>query len=138
ASRSWGRPKCGLAVKLELYRRRIYNAVLFPAIIFAFLYRGLTGGWASLWEGIAGLGAGVALLLPAYVAGGVGAGDVKLLGAVGACGGPEFALYTFLAGALLGWCGFLFPFSARETVMAGFEGSLYQLCASGWRAALAW
>lgn len=91
-----------ISLVTDLYRRRIYNAVLFPAIIFALLYRGLTGGWASLGEGVAGLGAGVALLLMAYVAGGVGAGDVKLLGAVGACGGPEFVLYTFLAGALLG------------------------------------
>uniref|UniRef100_A0A7C1J4D9 Prepilin peptidase n=1 Tax=Ammonifex degensii TaxID=42838 RepID=A0A7C1J4D9_9THEO len=86
----------------DLHRRRIYNAVLFPAVAFALVYRGLTGGWPGLGEGLAGLAAGTGLLLVAYAAGGVGAGDVKLLGTIGACGGPQLALYTFLAGAVMG------------------------------------
>lgn len=91
-----------VSIATDLCRRRIYNAVLFPAVIFALGYRAIGGGWAGLEEGLAGLGAGVGLLLIPYLAGGVGAGDVKLLGTVGACGGPLFALYTFLAGAVLG------------------------------------
>lgn len=91
-----------VSIATDLYRRRIYNIVLFPAIVFALVYRAVTAGWMGLAEGVTGLGAGMALLILPYLAGGVGAGDVKLLGAIGACGGPLVALYTFLAGAVLG------------------------------------
>lgn len=115
----------------DLYRRRIYNAVLLPAIIFALVYRGVTGGWASLWEGIVGLGTGVALLLLAYVAGGVGAGDVKLLGTLGACGGPEFALYTFFAGALMGGVVSCFLLAREKRLWLALKGACLSLVLPG-------
>jgi prepilin peptidase CpaA len=91
-----------VSIATDLCQRRIYNLVVFPTVVLALLFRGVTGGWTEVWGGLAGLTAGIGLLLLPYVAGGVGAGDVKFLGAVGACGGPLFALYTFLAGAVLG------------------------------------
>ncbi|MEW6173490.1 MAG: prepilin peptidase [Bacillota bacterium] len=91
-----------ISIVTDLYRRRIYNVVLFPAIIFAIVYRCVTGGLAGAIDGLTGLVVGMALLIIPYFNGGVGAGDVKLLGAIGACGGPMFVLYTFLAGAVMG------------------------------------
>jgi prepilin peptidase CpaA len=49
-----------------------------------------------------GMLAGVALLICFYLLGGMGAGDVKLMGAVGAFLGPQGALMAFICTALLG------------------------------------
>jgi prepilin peptidase CpaA len=46
--------------------------------------------------------AGLALLLPFYLVHGVGAGDVKLLSAVGALVGPQVLLSVAIYGALVG------------------------------------
>jgi prepilin peptidase CpaA len=91
-----------ISIATDIYRQKIYNLVLLPAGISALAYRGATGGWSEFAEGLLGLGVGMVLLIIPYLAGGVGAGDVKLLGTLGACGGMFFVLYTFLGGALLG------------------------------------
>jgi len=49
-----------------------------------------------------GLGTGLGLFLLLYVSGGVGAGDVKLMGAVGALVGPYGALVSGLLAMLVG------------------------------------
>ena len=59
----------------------------------------------------AGLGIGLAMLMPLYVLGAMGAGDVKLLGVAGAFLGPAGAilagLATFIIGGIYGlvWIG---------------------------------
>jgi prepilin peptidase CpaA len=45
---------------------------------------------------------GLALLLPAYAIGGMGAGDVKLLAGVGAWVGSTDTLYAFCVSAIVG------------------------------------
>lgn len=54
-----------------------------------------------IWS-LKGLAVGLALLLPVYAIGGMGAGDVKLLAAVGAWCGAELTAGAFLASALAG------------------------------------
>ena len=59
----------------------------------------------AAWAPLAGLATGFALLLPFYLLGAMGAGDVKLMAMVGAFMGSQpvmlAALYTFVAGGLL-------------------------------------
>jgi len=91
-----------LCLYTDIKFKKIYNAVTFPAIFAAvilnlYLY-GLKGGA----ESIKGLLAGMALLFIPFVMGGMGAGDVKLLGVVGAFKGPEFVWIAFLAMAITG------------------------------------
>ena len=50
----------------------------------------------------AGWATGLALFVPLYALGGMGAGDVKLLGAIGAWLGPMGAVWTGLYGAIAG------------------------------------
>ena len=50
----------------------------------------------------AGWAIGIGLFLPLFLLGGMGAGDVKLLGAVGAWIGPTAVLYAGLYSALAG------------------------------------
>ncbi len=62
------------------------------------VHGGLDGFLASL----AGLCLGIALLIGLYVCGGMGAGDVKLMGAVGSCLGPLGVVHAALVTAVLG------------------------------------
>jgi prepilin peptidase CpaA len=59
-------------------------------------------GWAGLGSGGLGLLVGGACLLPVYVLGGMGAGDLKMLAAIGAWVGAWEVFLMFLATALLG------------------------------------
>ncbi len=86
----------------DLRSKKIYNAVLLPAVLVAFIASLTNGGWSACLVSVKGLLAGMALLLIPFAAGGIGAGDVKLLGTIGAFKGPEFVLMAFLTGAVVG------------------------------------
>lgn len=91
-----------ICVFTDLTKRKIYNIVLIPAVILGFCYHIYTAGMAGGYFSLKGLSIGMALLLIPYSMGGIGAGDVKFLGAIGALKGPAFILVAFLAGAVAG------------------------------------
>jgi prepilin peptidase CpaA len=97
---------CAAACVTDLRTRRIPNALTFGAAALALAFHAVTGGWAGLGSSAGGWLVGVALFAPFFVLGGMGAGDVKLLAAIGAWLGPMdavwTALYTMIAGGLLG------------------------------------
>jgi prepilin peptidase CpaA len=66
----------------------------------------MDSGIYGLIASAGGLALGLAMLLPLYVVGGLGAGDVKLLGVVGSFLGPWGAVVagmaTMMAGAVFG------------------------------------
>lgn len=84
-------------------RRKIYNAVVFPALLIALAGHLAAGGWEGAWHSLLGMATGLALLLIPYLLGGMGAGDVKLLALVGALKGPAFAADAAIYMALLGF-----------------------------------
>jgi len=86
----------------DLRYKKIYNWIILPGTIMALAFQLLSGGPAELWFSIKGFLLGMALLIIPFTLGGMGAGDVKLLGFIGACGGPGFVWLTFLATALAG------------------------------------
>jgi prepilin peptidase CpaA len=86
----------------DLRERKIYNKVVFPAAAAGIILNTAHQGLPGLRTSITGLLAGVLIFIVPFALGGLGAGDVKLLGAVGALKGPLFALYTALATALIG------------------------------------
>ncbi|MDF9406929.1 MAG: Type IV leader peptidase family protein [Pelotomaculum sp. PtaB.Bin013] len=86
----------------DLAKRKIYNFVLLPAVLVALGYHLYTGGLPQVILSLEGLSLGLALLLIPHLMGGIGAGDVKFLAAIGALKGPSFIFITFLAGAIAG------------------------------------
>jgi prepilin peptidase CpaA len=113
-----------ISVITDLRERLIYNKIVFPATGAVILIHIIHGGIAGLSLSIAGWATGIALLLIPYFMGGMGAGDVKLLGLIGAAKGTLFvlntALYMALAGGLLamGFLVFCKGFMARMERLA--------------------
>jgi prepilin peptidase CpaA len=90
----------------DIGMRRIPNAVLLPTLISALFINALGGGMAGFIDSLGGLLVGILILMPMYVLGRMGAGDLKLLGVVGALLGTWGALVaglaTMMAGGVLG------------------------------------
>lgn len=95
-----------IATVTDVTTHRIPNALLAPALSVAILAATALGGLSGLLMTLSGLGIGLAMMLPFYAFGAMGAGDVKLLGIAGAFLGPHGALIagamTFIAGAVFG------------------------------------
>ena len=96
----------------DVRSHKIYNWTTYPAIVAGLIGHTLLGGLTgqgSVALGLAGSLAGLAVgflpLLIVYLSGGLNAGDVKLMGAVGALTGWRFTLEAmflgFLAAALI-------------------------------------
>ena len=115
----------------DLRSRRIPNVLTFGAAALALVYHAAAGGWYGLGWGAAGWLAGAALFFPVFALGGMGGGDVKLLGALGAWLGPGEALYVGLYGAIAGGVMALAIGLARGYLRTAFS-NLYFLAVS-WR-----
>jgi prepilin peptidase CpaA len=89
------------AVVTDVRTRRIPNW-LTGAIAGAGFGLAFGGGGVSPWEATLGLGLGLLLMLPGHVIGATGAGDVKLMAAVGVFLGPSLVFRAFLYSAVAG------------------------------------
>jgi prepilin peptidase CpaA len=99
------------AAVFDLRRGMVYNWLTYPAIVAGLVLGAVEGAAAGdtldgLTNHVLGLGFGFGVLFVAYLLGGMGGGDVKLMGAVGAFVGWPAAIhavfYSFLAGAAIG------------------------------------
>ncbi|MFD1037349.1 prepilin peptidase [Virgibacillus byunsanensis] len=117
-----------ISVITDLKSRKIYNKVIFPALLLAFLLNGILYGWSGLLESFLGFLTGLGILLIPYLMGGMGAGDVKLLALVGAVKGASFvfisAIYMGLIGGVIGLIVLLF----KKGVFNRFKAIFKSLC----------
>ena len=90
------------AAWIDLQSFRIPNTLVVAGAGVGFLTQVWESGLDGLWMGLAGLGLGLAFFLPGYFFRAVGAGDVKLMGAVGALLGPERVALALLCTVLAG------------------------------------
>src|SRR2546425_12025791 len=79
--------------------RRIPNWLTLPGLVLAIAANTLASGWSGAKASLLGAGLGLALLLPFVLVRSLGAGDWKLVGALGAFLRPE-PLITVLIGAI--------------------------------------
>jgi prepilin peptidase CpaA len=93
---------CGAAAWCDLRYRRIPNVLTLPAVAVALCLHGATHAGPGLLLSLAGMLAAAALVLPGYALGFTGAGDVKLLAAVGALLTFPTALFAALLSLVLG------------------------------------
>ncbi|MDP9055379.1 MAG: prepilin peptidase [Acidobacteriota bacterium] len=91
-----------IAAVFDIRFRRIPNWLVLAGIIAGLAWNSSVAGWSGLGRGAAGLGLGFILYFPLYLIRARGAGDVKLLAAVGAVTGPGNCLWIFLLTAVLG------------------------------------
>ncbi len=131
-----------VSVYSDLSHHRVYDWVTIPGILLGIALNSVFYGGAGFWNSLLGFVVGFGVFFIAFIAGGIGGGDVKLMGAVGALAGYPFVLwavlYTTLIGGLMGmivliWHGelgsglkrsfrFLFTFRARERLISEGKG----------------
>jgi len=91
-----------VAAVIDVRQHRIPNWLTYPAIAMGVLLRWFFFGWRGLGSALAGcaLAGGVVFLF--YLVRAMGAGDVKLLAAIGSLVGPSNAVVVLAATAISG------------------------------------
>jgi prepilin peptidase CpaA len=90
-----------LAGLVDFRTRRIPNWLTIPALILGISMHILVAGWPGAKTSLEGAGLALLLLLPLVLLRGLGAGDWKLMGAVGAFLGPLMFLFVLLGSILV-------------------------------------
>ena len=91
-----------VAAAHDLRSRRIPNWLTISGAAVGFGLHCLYGGWSGALASLEGAALGLGMFVVFFLAGGMGAGDVKLFGAVGAFVGPQALVLVFVFTALLG------------------------------------
>lgn len=90
------------AAAVDVRWRRIPNVLTFGAAAAGLLYHVTSGGLRGAGFSAGGWAVGLALFFPIFALRGMGAGDVKLLAAIGAWLGPTTTLWVALFSAIAG------------------------------------
>ena len=94
-----------VALVTDLQNRKIYNWLTFPAMLAGLVLNFAIGGLAGLQSSLIGLLVGSIVFLVGFFVGAMGAGDVKLMAAVGAWLGWPFTvaavIYVTIFGGLI-------------------------------------
>jgi prepilin peptidase CpaA len=110
-----------IAAIADIRTHKIPNWLTFPTMGLGLVLNGASSGMSGLLLSLEGLGLGFGLLFVVYVLGGMGAGDVKLLSAVGAIVGPRLVFYAFIWTALVGGLMAMALIVSRKTVKRTFH-----------------
>lgn len=109
----------------DWHSRRIPNYLTFGGALAGLVFQTAVYGWPGLIQAFLGLFLGLGLLLLPFILGGMGAGDVKALAALGAWLGPKgvFSVFCYmgLAGGLMSlgvllWKGILWSYLRKGWV----------------------
>ena len=91
-----------IAAWSDLRTRHIPNSITVSGAVVALLLHAFYGGIGGAMQSLTGAVLGLAIFFAFYACGGMGAGDVKLFGAVGAFAGPHALVLIFVFTGLLG------------------------------------
>lgn len=94
-----------VAAVIDGLQLKVPNWITYPMIISGWIFSATLSaypGWEGLGYSMIGTIVGLALLMPAYAIGGMGAGDVKLLAGVGAWMWGTITFYAFAVSTIVG------------------------------------
>jgi prepilin peptidase CpaA len=111
-----------LASWIDYSQRRVPNWLNLALIVAGFAVQVFYSGAAGLTTGALGLLTGFGLLIVPWLMHGMGAGDVKLMAAIGVWLGPKLTFYSFALGAVIG--------GLAAVVMIVSTGRLQMACAN--------
>lgn len=97
-----------VAVLKDWKHHRIPNWLTYGVLLSGLILQYLFLNAAGVVEGLKGAGVGLVVLLPFYLTGGMGAGDVKMMAAVGSFIGPMAAFSSACFALVAGGCVALF------------------------------
>ena len=109
-----------LSAGIDFRRQKIPNLITYPSMVIAFSYHGAMRGVDGLLFSLAGLAVGISIFLLPYLMGGMGAGDAKLMGAVGGMIGAKGVFFAFLYTAIVGVVYALVLIMIHRTHFSGF------------------
>jgi len=89
-----------IAAATDIWKFKVYNALTLPMLLGGLTFHAVTAGWTGLAGSAIGLLFGFVILLIFHARGGMGAGDVKLMAAIGAWLGMPMTFYVFIASGL--------------------------------------
>ncbi len=112
------------AVICDIRKERIPNWLTFPSIVLAIGYWTTSNGLEGFLFSLGGVTTGFAALIFFYALGWMGAGDVKLMGAVGGLLGPKWVFVAFL---LTGFAGGLYAIG-----LLAFKGKFLETAKRYW------
>jgi len=106
------------AVIIDIRQHRIPNLLCLSFIIVGVTLQSYSAGWEGVLRSIGGMLCGLALFLPLYICKGMGAGDVKMMAALGAILGPFSTLiaagFTLVLGGILAIILLLYHFISQQ------------------------
>jgi len=108
-----------VAALIDVRTRRIPNWLTFGTLLVGVLLNVGLYGFGGLLTAISGAALGLALLLPFFVMRVMGAGDVKLLAAIGALLGAQALANVAIYAALVGGAMSLAILTARGQLLVG-------------------
>jgi prepilin peptidase CpaA len=91
-----------VATFTDLRSRRIPNWLVLPFLAAGLTVSGWLEGWHGIEQSLMGLGLGILLFGVLFWMGGMGAGDVKLAGAIGAWIGPMQLFFALVVTGIVG------------------------------------
>ncbi len=113
-----------LAVYYDIKTKKIPNKITIPAIIIGIIWATVNSGFNGFLIHSFGFLLGFTVFLIPYMLGGMGAGDVKLMAAIGAIKGWKFilltSLWTALAGGIIVIVVMIYKGGLKNTIINAF------------------
>jgi prepilin peptidase CpaA len=127
-----------IAMFTDVRRCIIPNWLTVGGTVCGLIFHLVMDGGMGLLFSLVGFGAGFILLLILYAMGGLGAGDVKLFGAIGAITGAQFTLYSMMYSIFFaGFIGCILLLVRREFIKR-IGKTVFQLLQSIWVFEFGW
>ena len=105
----------------DMTRFKVYNFLTLPVLLSGLVYGAVLNGWEGIGFAAAGAFTGFGILLIPYLMGGLGAGDVKFVMAIGSWIGAWVMLPAILIGCVVVLAYHLLIVTRRQGVSGAYQ-----------------